>query len=239
MTEPMKEPVEGLMTKSIEGPMTRLMKGAIFDCDGTLIDSAKAWRAVETELFKAVGGRVTDEVARALSPLTIPEAAVYLHDTHGVGADADDVVRMIGEGMLAFYRSKAQPRPGALEFVQALHARGIRCSVASSSPQDFLQAGLACAGFLPYLDAVVSVEDVGASKREPAVFDRACELMGTSPADTWGFEDSIYAIHTLKAAGYRTVGIYERDTSGTFEQLKETADIAVLSFEDLDPSMFL
>ena len=216
-----------------------MAKGAIFDCDGTLLDSAGAWRAVEAQLVREAGGVPTSALTDELAPMTIPEAAAHLHVKYGVGKSAEDVVRLIGERMLAFYRTEAEGRPGALAFVRALKERGIRVSVASSSPQDYLQAGLEHAGFMPYLDAVVSVDDVGASKREPAVYDRAAELMGCTRAEAWGFEDSLYAVRTLKAAGYYTVGVYDHDLAGTFEDLSAEADRAVRSFLELDPDILM
>ena len=213
--------------------------GAVFDCDGTLLDSMEAWHIVQSDLAKRAGIVSTDELTVELGPMTIPEAGAHLYAKYGVGIDADDVVSMIDEGMLEYYRNHAKPRPGALEFVEALNELGVSCSVASSSPQSYLQAGLARAGFTPYLDAIVSVDDVGASKRDPAVFNQACKLMGTRIDETWGFEDSLYALLTLKRAGYKTVGIYDSDLAGTFDQLAEVADVAVRAFDELDPRMFV
>ena len=112
-------------------------------------------------------------------------------------------------------------------------------SVASSSPKPYLQAGLACAGIVPYLAAIVSVEDVNSNKRNPKVYDHTRDLMGTSTLLTWGFEDAVYAIRTLSHAGYGTVGVYDHDLSGTWDQLSSEADLAVRSFEDLTAEAFL
>ncbi|MEG1518155.1 MAG: HAD-IA family hydrolase, partial [Raoultibacter sp.] len=170
--------------------------------------------------------------------LTIPEVGVFFHERYGLGASGAAVVAMIDEAMLGYYQTQAKARPGALAFVQGLRARGVPCSVASSSPQHFLQAGLRRAGFTDCLDAIVSVDDVGVSKRQPAVFDRARDLMGADPATTWGFEDSLYAIHTLRAGGYRSVGVFDSDDAGSYEQLAATADIAIHSFKELDATKF-
>lgn len=212
--------------------------GAVFDCDGTLLDSMEAWHIVQGDLARRAGIASSDELTAELSPMTIPEVGNHLHTKYGVGVDADEVVSMIDEGMLAYYRTCAKQRPGALEFVKALVELGVSCSVASSSPQSYLQAGLARAGFSPYLNAIVSVDDVGASKREPTVFNRACKLMGTRIDETWGFEDSLYALKTLKRAGYRTVGVYDNDLAGTFAALSDIADVSVRSFTELDPRAF-
>ena len=63
--------------------------------------------------------------------------------------------------------------------------------------------------------------------------------MGTDTALTWGFEDAVYAVRTLANAGYGTVGVYDHDLSGTWDQLSAEADLAIRSFEDLDADAFL
>ena len=170
--------------------------GVIFDCDGTLLDSMDVWREVEDELARRAGAQLTDADKDELTTLNIPEAGAFFHDRFGLGAAADDVVRMMDELMLDYYRNRAHERPGALVFVRALVERGVRVSVASSSPQKYLQAGLERAGFAPYVGLVVSVDDVSSSKREPKVYDHTRRLMGTPLETTWGFEDSAYALRT-------------------------------------------
>ena len=213
--------------------------GVIFDCDGTLLDSMMVWREAESALARRAGVTLTANDTDALTAMTIPECGAFFHERFGLGASGDEVVAMMDELMLEFYRERVAARPGALEFVQALAERGVRMSVASSSPQPYLQAGLERCGFTPCLDAIVSVDYVGASMREPAVYDRARETMGTSLATTWGVEDSVYAVRTLKAANYRTLGIYDCDISGTCEQLAAEAERFITTFEDLDVDTFL
>lgn len=213
--------------------------GVIFDCDGTLIDSMDAWRDLEGELGRRVGVELTSEDRQTLCTLNIPESAQYFHDRFGLGASGDEVVGMMDEIMLDFYGHRAVARPGALAFIDGLARHGVVMSVASSSPKPYLEAGLACAGIAPYLEAVVSVEDVHSNKRNPKVYDHTRDLMGTSTSLTWGFEDAIYAVRTLARAGYGTVGVYDHDLSGTWGQLSAEADLAIRSFEDLDVERFL
>lgn len=213
--------------------------GVIFDCDGTLLDSMDVWREVEDELARRAGTRLSKADADELTTLTIPEAGAFFHERLGLGGSGAEVVELIDELMLEYYRTRACERPGALALVRGLAQRGVAMSVASSSPQAYLQAGLARAGFLPYMQAVLSVDDVGVPKRQPAVYDRARELMGTPRETTWGVEDSLYALGTLRNAGYRTLAIYDRDDAGTFEDLSANADYAIRSFEDLDADLLV
>lgn len=213
--------------------------GVIFDCDGTLIDSMDAWRNLEGELGHRAGVELTAEDRQTLCTLNIPESAQYFHQRYGLGASSEQVVGMMDEIMLEWYSKHAVARPGALEFIDGLAQRGVVMSVASSSPKPYLQAGLACAGIVPYLAAIVSVEDVNSNKRNPKVYDHTRDLMDTSTLLTWGFEDAVYAIRTLSHAGYGTVGVYDHDLSGTWDQLSSEADLAVRSFEDLTAEAFL
>lgn len=212
--------------------------GVIFDCDGTLLDSMEAWTAAQDELTHQVGIELSDEETTYVGTLTIFETGEFFHRRFGIGTSGRNVVDMIDDLMEENYRTKTVPRTGALEFVKALSERGIPCAVASSTPQKLLQIGLTETGFAPFLTAIVSVDDVGASKREPLVYNRARDLLGTSTECTWVFEDAAYALNTAIAAGYRTVGIYDNDLSGTIEQLSG-ADISIREFTDLDVDVFI
>ena len=213
--------------------------GVIFDCDGTLIDSMDAWRNLEGELGHRAGVELTAEDRQTLCTLNIPESAQYFHERYGLGVSSEQVVGMMDEIMLDYYGNRAVARPGALEFIDGLARHGVAMSVASSSPKPYLQAGLACAEIAPFLAAVVSVEDVNSNKRNPKVYDHTRDLMGTTTKLTWGFEDAIYAVRTLVRAGYGTVGVYDHDLSGTWDELSSEADLAIRSFEDLSVEAFL
>ncbi|WP_302963489.1 HAD family phosphatase [uncultured Adlercreutzia sp.] len=213
--------------------------GVIFDCDGTLVDSMGAWHDVDRTLAAEAGITLTKEDADAITTMSLPEASAYLHERCGLGASSEDVLAMIFERMRAFYANEVEARPGALAFVRGLAERGVPMAVASSTPADMLAICVERCGFAPYMKAVVSVDDLRTSKREPAVYDHARSFLGTDRAHTWGFEDAAYALDTLRSAGYRTGAIYDNDISGTREALLARADFLIASWEDLTADEFL
>ena len=163
--------------------------GVVFDCDGTLLDSMGVWHGLQNELAERAGGTLTADDVAALAPMSIPECGAFFHEKFGLGKSDHEVVGMIDEYMLDFYRHRA--------------------------------------------------EDVHSTKREPDVWDRAREIMGTSKQLTWGVEDSSYAIGTLGGAGYRTLAIYDSDDAGAWDALQASAEHAIRSFEDLTVEEFL
>lgn len=212
--------------------------GVIFDCDGTLLDSMTMWHSLDDRIAERAGVTFTKADKDFLTAGTLRECADYMHDRYGIGASGADVERMINDETARWYATEAVPRPGALAFVQGLAEAGIPMAVASSTPAANLRCGLETAGLAPYLSAIVSVEDVGVSKREPLVYDVAREALGTPRSRTWGFEDALYAVQTLAGAGFRTVGVYDTDIAGTPEQLAAAADLFIASFTELTAEGF-
>ena len=214
--------------------------GVIFDCDGVLLDSMGAWKNAELAVCATVGKTPTREDVDYVNTLTIGEAARFFHEEYGVGENADDVARMIDDSMIGYYREQAQPCAGALAFVRALHERGVRMVVVSSSPLRYLEAGLSSTGFSEFLEGIFSADKMQTSKRARLIFDAACERLGTDAACTWGFDDTAYALDTMATAGYKTVGIYSGNENSSMEQLRTAADRAFEhGFEELTVEQFL
>lgn len=212
--------------------------GVVFDCDGTLLDSMGAWRGLEKQLAREAGAELGPEDVDALNAMTIPEVGDYYFRKFGLGSSGHDVVDMIDAFMSEHYGTLSIIRPGVKSFMEELKSRGIAMSVASSTPHHLLEIALDAVGVSHYLEAIVSVDDVGHSKREPHVYDRARELMGTPRENTVVFEDSLYAVKTSLDAGYRVIGIYDCDQSGTWGDLCATATKAYRSFEDITFPLF-
>ena len=64
--------------------------------------------------------------------------------------------------------------------------------------------------------------------------------MGTDKANTWGFDDTAYAQHTLNSVGCHSVGIYSSDMNSTIDRLRNVAEVAFEGgLAELSPEAFL
>lgn len=213
--------------------MSHSIQGALFDCDGTLIDSLGVWRGLEDVLSREAHFVVDSALRAHFVTLTVGEIAAYVHEHCGFGTCVADVQALIDDYMLDFYRTKATLLPGVGDFLEECARASIRMSVVSSSTPAYLMAGLEHTGILEYFDAVVSVDDVGKSKRDPDVYNYARSILSTPRAQTWGFEDSLYALDTLQKAAYPTVALFDESEGISFEDLQKRSNVAVRSFAEL------
>ena len=116
--------------------------GFIFDCDGTLLDTTDAWLSMEDVFAARVGAHITPDQRKGLCTMTMPEEAMWLHTMLGVGNSVKELEQEIDDYFMDYYSNQAGLKPGAMEIVESLACRGIPCSIASSSPHAYLEAGL-------------------------------------------------------------------------------------------------
>ena len=198
--------------------------GFIFDCDGTLLDTLDAWDEAERDLF-AQAGELTQAQEDEIHAAPIEQAAAILHERYGVGRSAEDVLVHLDNHLLPHYRDISVPMAGALEFVRAVHERGIPCVVVSSSPRRYLAAGLERAGVLDCFKELVSTDEVGASKQDFKIYEVAVRELGCEASRVWAVDDAPYAIAVMHEFGLKTICAGQRKS--------DVAEINVETLEEL------
>lgn len=207
-------------------------EGFIIDCDGTLLDSLSTWRRAEAPLFEAAGPMSASE-EDAIHAVPIEEAAAVFHERYGVGESSDALAEHLESILMPFYREEVEALPGAVAFVRGIHEAGKPAVVLSSSPRRYLIAGLSRVGILDCFTVLLTPEESGIPKTDPAIYERALEILGTDPRRTWGVEDSIYAIRVMSALGIPTIGVTNGSAGARSEALEEGSTVCVSSLSEL------
>ena len=213
--------------------------GVIFDCDGTLLDSMGMWLEMQKQLIEKSNGALTMADLAELNACDVASYAKAFHERFHIGKSANDVLNWISDFAINFYETKAKLRPGVANLLDGLAKQGVHMSVATASPHSFIDQALKNNNIMQQFDAVLSVEDVDKTKEDPAIYVRAQEIMGTNIETTWGVEDSVYALKTLNAAGFKTLAIYDNDLCGTWQELTGNSTQAIRSFEEISAEKFI
>ena len=176
----------------------RIADAVLFDLDGTLIDS-----------YPAIAASVNHvRLLHHLPPLSVEEvtrhvgrgAALLLRDTVGVG-DPKANIAAYREHHPGVIQSGTRWLPGALEMLQALHARGIRLGICSNKPIAFTRLILAASTLQPMFDVVLGPEDAEKHKPAPDILLCAMARLGVLPEETLYVGDMTVDIETARAAG--------------------------------------
>lgn len=209
--------------------------GAIFDLDGTLIDSMGMWRGVMEVLTVNQGINFTQELMDRYESCTIPEACDILHNEFGAKATPQELSDELDSLVAEAYRNTVQALPGANEFVLSLKAAGIPCIIASSTPSHLSKVALAANGWSDvFIDALSAGEVRNHRDKEfPDVYLEALSRLGTDQESTWVFEDAPFAVRTSRKAGFHVVGIHNDHDGRDPEFIKAWTDLYSENYESI------
>lgn len=216
--------------------MLNKIKGAIFDMDGTLIDSLIVWQDVWDGLAERFNGgkslNITENDDKAVRTMLLSDAMDFIHSKYNIGRDGSELLKATEEIVEKFYSEKVELKGGVKEFLEHLSKKGISMCIASATDLSLLNLAIDRCGIREYFKGVLSCSQVGKGKDEPDVFLKAAEFLGTSIEETAVFEDSYVAIRTAAKAGFKTVGIYDK-FNFDFDKIEELSDVAVREGETL------
>lgn len=208
-------------------------KHAIFDLDGTLLDSMNMWNDVDRKFLAQRGLPCSPEYVRAVKTLNFSDAARFTVDLYNLAESAEEVMAEWMRLARQAYEREITLKPSAGEFVRALRARGAALAVATSSkPELYLPALVRC-GIADCFSAFVTTEELGCGKDSPKVYLEAGRRLGAAPAECAVFEDLLTGARCAKAAGFYTVAVYDPHAAADEAALRALADRYIRSFAEL------
>lgn len=209
-------------------------KGAIFDMDGTLLDSMPVWKRLTQGYLKQFGAHITDQDYAVTEGFSQPQVAQYFADRYPELPDAQSLMDGMDRLISARYEAIAKPKEGVLDFLEGLRRRGVKMAIATLTARRHAEKALRDRDMLDYFEFMLTIEDVGISKREPDIYLQAAARMGLEPAECTVFEDAPYACATARRAGFRVCGMVEPAYAAGEDELRASSDLIVEhSFDEL------
>jgi len=209
------------------------MKGAIFDIDGTLIDSMEVWSIVTGKMLKDKGAVFTDELMTKIQNMTLPQSCEYIVNYFRFPETAEEIMNEAKKRVTDEYLYNIPLKDGAGKYVRGLYEKGIKIAIATSGFPELGEAALKRLGLWDLLSAKAYSFEIGKDKSNPDIYLLAAERMGVAPQECVVFEDILPGIQGAKKAGMKTVAIYDRSNEYITDRLKEEADRYIVSWNEL------
>lgn len=209
------------------------LRGAIFDMDGTLLDSMQVWENAGEDYLRTLGCVPEEGVGELMKSMSLQQAALYCRERYALPLSVEEIMAGVNGRVERFYRQEARLKPGALDFLRTLSQRGVRMCLATATDLHLVEAALDRCGVRTYFSALFTCTQVGSGKDEPHIYRAALRHLGTGRADTLVFEDALYAARTAKGDGFVTVGVadaYEKNEG----ELERLSDFFLRDFREVD-----
>ena len=213
-----------------------MIRAAIFDLDGLLVDSEPLWRRAEREVFAKVGLKLTDDDCRTTIGMRCDAVVAHWYrQSPWSGPSTDQVQQQIEDRMLTLLRREGRAMPGVEHTLDLLEEQRITLAVASSSTVEHIDAALERIGVGQRIGLRCSSMDEAHGKPHPAVYLTASRRLGISPEHCLAFEDSLLGVESAHRAGMWVVAVPD------FSQASPTsfgdASIVLGSLDDLTVEM--
>lgn len=208
---------------------TRL-QAAVFDLDGTLLDSLYAWKTSSSDFLRSKGITPPPGIDGQMAKLSLLDGAAYLKKQYRLPDTPQQIVDQVVANVGKKYYTEIRLKPGARELLRTLKARGVKLAVATASDRKLAEAALKREGVLDWFEFIITCDEVGAGKTSPLVYEKALKRLGTPKDATWVFEDALHALETAQKAGFSVAAVEDPASQAHRTELFKRADRYITSF---------
>lgn len=209
------------------------IKGAIFDLDGTLLDSMSVWRNMAADYLKSQNVAPKDDLFDVVRAMSLADTTVYFREEYGILKTDEQISAEINANVEYFYNNVAANKDFVIEYLELLKQKGVKMCIATATDYHLVEPAVKRNGLDKYFDKIFTCSEVGYGKNTPEIFLKALDYLGTPIENTYVFEDSLFAIKTAKEAGFPIVGVYDIHSEYQIDEVKAMSDVFINGFDEL------
>lgn len=214
-------------------PIFKQMKYAIFDLDGTLLDSMPIWVNLGETVLASMGIIPDDDLNKRFKTMTLEQSSKYLTNVFDLPVTWEELMQIFTDTVKSGYENTAPLKPYVKEFLEYLKENNIPMCVATASERHLTETALKRTGALPYFQFVLTCSDIGKTKETPDVYLEAMRRLGGTIENTVVFEDAYFSVLSAKKGNFPVVAVYDDCAKNEKETIQSMADYYIESFKEL------
>ena len=199
--------------------------GAIFDMDGTLLNSMDYWGTVAEEYLSSLGITPVDDTNKRFLEDGFKSWYESCCRDYGISVTIEQARTEIYRRMDVSYETVVQVKLGARELLEKLYQKGVKMCLATATDRESVEKILKRLDLEKYFSRIFTSGEVGVGKREPKIYELALEYLGTDKETTYVFEDAVYAMKTAYSNGFNVVGVYDKNVYEAQDEVKKLCHI--------------
>lgn len=210
-----------------------MIKAALFDMDGTICHTIEYWTQIIPNYVRAKGFEMPEEEMVDIHGMSMEDIAGLIIERYNLEESPRDIVEAWRVEADRVYTELAPLRDGAEAFLRRLHEMGITLMLVTNNDRALAEALLKRTGIRDLFTDLYCGYNLGLGKTEPTMIELARKACGTTPEETWMFEDSLAPVRTAKGVGIRTVAMLD-PFHGEQENalLRQNADVVCDTYDD-------
>lgn len=210
-----------------------VFKAAIFDLDGTLVDSMSRFTAGLLDILDDNGIEYDlDEMINIITPLGYVGSAKYFISL-GAKGTVDELCDRMAKSLVTEYSQNIYLKPSVKGYLEKLQNEGTRLFVLTASPHAVTDPCLKHNGVYDMFEQVWSVEDFSLTKDDLSLFQIVADKIGLATEKIAFFDDNRTAVKNAKKSGYFTVGVKDNQIKEDLKFIKNTADKFIETFGEM------
>lgn len=209
-------------------------KYAVFDLDGTLLDSMEIWANIGDDILQPFDITPPKDLQEILTPMSIKQSAEYLRETFSLPLSVTQIMDLINKKAEEKYRNEVALKPYVPEYLKKLQSQDIRMGIATANDDCTTREILNRLGILDYFEFIITCTDVDCSKENPKIYYAAAEKFGCDHEEVVVFEDALHCIKTAKQAGFYVVGVGDPSAERDKKEIQKLCDCYIDSFAEME-----
>lgn len=203
---------------------------AIFDLDGTLLNSTGVWAQIDIDFLGSRGIEIPKDFLETIKIHNFKSGSEYVVKRFNLNEKPEDIAKEWYDMAAEEYANHIELKPKAAEFLHMLKDNGLKLAVATSSDRSLYEPCLKRNGIYDLFDNFTQTDEVERGKGFPDVYYKAAEKCNVKPENCVVFEDILKAVEAAAAGGFYTVAVADKSSEEDEEKIRSCCSLFIENY---------